>query len=151
MRDSAGARYGLYVRLGVSPTMDFRNQASTCCELSGKAQVCTAGGAMYQFNLGGSISGAWLRTDGAKVNINFGESGHPKSPRVFKLSGVWRGPNLVLDDEKSLWANFLPGGNLTPSPTSISPVPDKHATAIISWGNLSDLASICAGIHNPSH
>jgi hypothetical protein len=35
------------------------------------------------------------------VNINLNESGRLKLPRQFNLSGVWRGPNLVLDDQKS--------------------------------------------------
>jgi hypothetical protein len=48
LRDSAGAEYGLYVRIAPYMNIDFRNDSlSTCCNLSGKAQVCTAGGAPF--------------------------------------------------------------------------------------------------------
>lgn len=151
MRDSAGAQYGLYVQFWASPNIDIRNEATTCCELSGKSQVCTAGGARYQFGLTGSISGAWLRTEGAKVNLSLAESGRPKVPRVFQLSGVWRGPELLLDDQKSLFMNFQPGGNLVPKTTYTAPVPDNHATVVLSWGDPGAFESICGSIRNSNH
>jgi hypothetical protein len=151
LRDSAGAQYGLYVRIAPYVNIDFRNDSmSNCCNLSGNAQVCTADGAKYHFTVSGSASGAWLHSDGSKVKITLGETGHPKLPRVFSLSGVWRGPKLMLDDQKSMFMNFLPGGNLTPSPTYTAPVPEKHASVTIAWGNLSDFESICAGLGNSS-
>lgn len=148
LRDSAGVSYGLYVRFTAVPTLDVRNEATTCCELTGEAQVCTRSGTKYQFSVSGAMSKAWLRTDGAEVTLNFGERGHPKLPRVFQLSGVWRGPSLVLDDQKSMFIHFLPGGNLTPSPTYSSPVPERHARVTVSWGDLSDFESLCASIRN---
>jgi hypothetical protein len=72
-----------------------------------------AGGARYRFNVDGGISGAWLHTDASTVAMSLTESGHPKLPRHFKLMGDWRGPNLVLDDQKSMFMNFLAGGNLS--------------------------------------
>lgn len=146
LRDSAGARYGLYVDFGAYPDLEIRNQTTSCCDLSGKAEVCTAHGAQYQFKLTGSISRAWLRTDGAHVTLSLAESGHPKVQRVFQLSGVWRGPSLVLDDQKSMFQNFLPGGNMAPKTTFTAPVPEKHANVTVSWGDRSGLESICAGI-----
>ena len=147
LRDSAGAQYGLYLRFGPYVDIDSRNDGmSVCCELSGKAQVCTAGGAKYPFDVSGGISGAWLHTDGSKVNFNLAEPGHPKLPRQFNLSGVWRGPDLVLDDQKSMFIHFLPGGNLTPAPSYTSPVPEKHASVTVSWGSLSDFESLCASL-----
>jgi len=76
------------------------------------------------------------------------ESGHPKLPRQFQLYGMWRGPDLVLDDRKSMFIHFLPGGNLTPNPLSTAPVPEKHATVTVSWGSLSDFESICGSLGN---
>lgn len=124
--------------------IDFRTDGfSTCCNLSGKAQVCTAGGEKYYFTVGGSASGAWLHTDGSKVSIALAEGGHTKLPRTFHLAGIWRGPALVLDDEKSMYMHFLPGGNLTPAPTYTAPVPEKHAHVTVAWGGLDDFQAIC--------
>lgn len=92
----------IYLKFIAYPKIDMRNEATSCCDLSGKAHVCTAEGAKYQFDMSGSLSGAWLRTEGAKVSLGLGESAHPKVPRTFQLSGVWRGLNLVLDDQKTL-------------------------------------------------
>lgn len=136
-------RFGPYVNI------DFRNDAiSDCCELSGNARICTAGGTKYRFDLAGTISGAWLHTGGSKVTLALSESGHPKLPRQFHLAGIWRGPNLVLDDQKSMFVNFLPGGNLTPNPISSAPVPDKHVSVTVSWGSLSNFEAICASLGN---
>ena len=149
LTDSAGNRYGLYLRIWALPNMDFRNQMTTCCDVTGRAQVCTASAARYQFTVSGSMSGGWLHTDGAKVELTLAEAGHPKLQRVFQLSGVWRGPNLQLDDEKSMFIHFLPGGNLTPSPTYPSVVPEKHATVTVSWGDLSDFETVCGSLAKP--
>jgi hypothetical protein len=149
LRDSAGVQYGLYIRLAPYVNIDFRNDSmSDCCEFAGNAQVCTAGGAKHRFTLSGGLFGAWLHTDGSKVNLNLMESGNPKLPREFNLSGVWRGPNLVLDDQKSMFIHFLPGGNLTPNPISTTPLPERHASVTVSWGSLSDFESICASLGN---
>jgi hypothetical protein len=150
LRDPAGFDYGLYTRFGPNVSIDSRTDSFVfpCCNLSGKAQVCTAGGARYRFDVDGRISGAWLRTDGSKVSIRLTEPGRQKLPRHFELMGDWRGPNLVLDDQKSMFMNFLPGGNLTPAPSYTSPVPERHAQVTLAWGNLGDFESMCASLHN---
>lgn len=149
LRDSAGVLYGLYLRINAAPNIDMRNEATTCCEISGDAQVCTAGGAQYRFHVTGSLSGAWLRSDGAKVSLALSETGHPRVSRTFRLAGIWRGPDLVLDDEKTMFTNFFPGGNLTPNTTTTAPVPEKHAKVTVSWGDLRDFDRVCASIHAP--
>ena len=151
LRDSEGARYGMYLQFESYPNMDFRNQATTCCSMSGYAQVCTARGASYRFYVNGTLSGAWLRADLAKVSLGLSESEHPKLPRTFQLSGVWRGPNLVLDDQKSMFVDFLPGGNLTPNPISSAPVPERHAKVTVSWGDRGDLEPTCESIRASDH
>jgi hypothetical protein len=148
LRDSAGEQYGLYVRLAPFVNMDLRDGRMDCCELNGNAQVCTAGGAKYGFDLRGGVSGAWLRTDGSKVTFTLIESRAPRLPRQFYLSGVWRGPNLVLGDQGSMFHYFLPGGNLSPRPTTGSEDHNKSANVTVSWGSLSDFESICAGLRN---
>jgi hypothetical protein len=74
------------------------------------------------------------------------EAGHPKAPRTLSLAGAWRGPTLVLDDEKSMYMHFLPGGNLTPAPTYTAPVPEKHAHVTIAWGGLDAFQAMCDGL-----
>jgi hypothetical protein len=67
-------------------------------------------------------------------------------PRQFNLSGVWRGPNLVLDDQKSMFIHLLPDGYLTPNPISTTPVPDRHASVTLARGALTDFGWLCAGL-----
>lgn len=92
---------------------------------------------------GGGIRDVRADRDGSKLNFTLAEVGQPKLPRTFQLTATWRGPTLVLDDEKSMYMHFLPGGRLTPAPTYSSPVPDKHAHATIAWGTLDDFQAIC--------
>lgn len=150
LRDSAGFDYGLYTQFGPNVDIDYRTDSfvSPCCNLTGKAQVCTAGGARFRFDMDGRISGAWLHTDGSKVSMRLTEPGHPKLPRHFELMGDWRGPNLVLDDQKSMFMNFLAGGNLTPARSYASPVPERHAQVTLASGNLSDFERMCANLRS---
>jgi len=149
LRDSTGAHYGLYAdfwpyfrggttRLGHAP---FPHTA-----LRGSAQVCTAGGRQYRFDLRGEIDGAWLHTNGAQMYLFLKEPAGSKIRRAFALAGVWHGRNLVLDDDKSMFMNFRPDGELTPSGGYTSPVPEKHATVTLRWGSRVDFESLCAGV-----
>jgi len=111
---------GCSCSLGPNVSIDYRTGTDSfvlpCCNLIGKAQVCTTGGTRHRFDMDGRISGAWLRTDGSKVSIRLTEPGHLKLRRHFGLMGDWRGPNLVLDDQKSMFMNFRPDGNpVTPA------------------------------------
>ena len=147
LRDSAGFEYVMYARLSPYVNVDSRDGSmSVCCELSGSSQVCTAGGARYAFHLNGGVSGAWLHSNGAKLNIALTEAGHPKLPRQFQFSGVWRGPDIVLDDQRFMIDHFLPGGNLTPNPINRTPIPDKHAKVTLSWGSPGDFDALCASL-----
>jgi hypothetical protein len=153
LRDSTGAQYGLYVyfypafrgasRIGHDP---FPRTG-----LRGRAAVCTAGGRQYAFDLRGQISGAWLDADGKQVSLSLSEPRALTIRRHFSLFGVWQGPNLVLDDHKSMIMYFRPDGTLTPAPSYTSPLPDKHANVTLSWGSQSDFESLCASIfHAPA-
>lgn len=44
LQDSAGALYGLYVTFWAEPNIEIRNETTSCCDLSGKVNVCTEGG-----------------------------------------------------------------------------------------------------------
>jgi hypothetical protein len=149
IRDSYGAQYGLYAyfspylrggatRLGKMPWPRY--------SLRGSAWACTAAGAKYQFDLSGDIFGAWLDTDGKDVQIYLRERGRPKPTRRFSLYGRWNGQDLVLDDHKTMFMNFRPGGTLTPTGSYTSPVPERHATVTLSWGNYGEFESLCAGL-----
>jgi len=150
LRDSTGAQYGLYVyffpdfhrggisRLGSSPWPRF--------SLRGKGQVCTAGGAKYRFDLSGQISGAWLTTDGSEMDFSLREKPGPRIRRAFSLHGAWHGQELALDDRKTMFIHFRPGGELTPAGGYTSPVPEKHATVTLAWGSENDFESLCASL-----
>lgn len=147
LRDSSGAEYGVYLYF----FPDFRRTSrlgggGIRCGLRGKAWVCTAGGAKYQFNLSGQIYGAWLDSDGKDMALSLREPRGPKLRRAFDLYGAWQGPELPLDDHQSMIRNFRPDGKLTPAGGYTSPLPDKHATVTLHWGRESDFDALCASI-----
>ena len=146
LRDSAGHSYGLYVsfypwlRGGASR---IGNAPRPRTSLRGTALVCTAAGTKYPFRLSGEMDGAWLRTDGAEIHFTLAEPRTSGIRRHFSLHGIWNGPELPLDDHKSMFMYFLQDGTLTPSRSYTSPVPEKHATATLSWGGEGDFESLC--------
>jgi hypothetical protein len=147
LRDSNGAQYGIYLYF----YPDFRGASrlgglGMRCGLRGKATVCTAAGAKYQFNLSGQIYGAWLDTDGKEISFNLSEPRGPKLRRAFDLYGAWQGSELPLDDHKSMIMHFLPDGRLTPAGSYTSPLPEKHAKVTLRWGSESDFDSLCNGL-----
>jgi len=152
LRDSTGAQYGLYVqffpwlrRTGRTLT----RQPWPRTPLRGKASVCTAGGAKYPFDVTGQLAGAWLHTDGGQMTLALSEPhGSTKSflRRAFSLYGTWEGERLPLDDHKSMFMHFRPDGTLTPSGGYTSPVPEKHATVTLEWGNEAEFEALCSGL-----
>ncbi len=70
----------------------------------------------------------------------------PKIRRRFNLSGYWQGPDLALHGHKSTITYFRPGGTLTPSGGYTSPLPDKPATARLSWGGKGEFESLWVSI-----
>lgn len=152
LRDSAGAQYGLYLQFfpyihrGHGAAASAGHRPLLHNDLKGKASVCTAGGAVYQFDLSGEISGAWLHTDGAAMTLWLSERPGPKIRRAFRLYGTWQGGDLPLDDHKTMFMNFRPDGTLTPAGSYTSPVPEKHATVTLAWGSREDFDSLCASV-----
>ena len=154
LRDSAGAEYGVYLRY--YPYIPNRGRSGTgsyptgrplpACPVRGDAWVCTAGGARYRFDIRGSSYGAWLRTDGSELNLSLAEPGNAKIRRTFTLYGTWHGPDLVMDDHKSMFIHFRPGGELTPATSYTAPVPERYARVTLQWGSQSDFDSICTNL-----
>lgn len=152
LRDSAGNTYGLYVRFYPwlrGGATRIGNAPRPRLSLRGRAQVCTAIGTRYPFTLSGEMDGAWLRTDGAETHLSFAEPKNSGLRRHFSLHGVWNGPDLPLDDHKSMFMYFRHDGTLTPSGSYTSPVPEKHATVTLSWGSERDFESLCGSLHRP--
>src|SRR5579883_2270311 len=153
LRDSSGAVYGLFVEL--SPYTRYRRRSSYVSSgrgklprnrIRGRAEVCTANGTSYVFDLSGEIEGAWLRTDGADMILNLREKGDAKPLRHFSLYGTWQGRELPLDDHKSMFMYIQPGGSLTPTRSYTSPVPEKHAGVTLSWATNADFQGICRSL-----
>ncbi len=152
LRESTGAQYGLFL----SFYADLHHRGSRSFGgpalrngLRGNAQVCTAAGAKYRFDVRGGIAGAWLHTEGGQMTLDLREPPGPKLRRTFSLYGAWSGGELPLDDHKSMFRNFRPDGTLTPSGSYTSPVPERHATVTLASGNQSDFDSLCASLHAP--
>ena len=118
--------------------------------LRGRASVCTKAGEVYRFRLSGDIYGAWLNSDGMEVGFSLMEPRGPKLRRAFDLYGVWHGPELVLDDHKTMFMNIRPDGTLTPTGQYTSPVPEKHAHVTLTWGSYSAFASPCRSLRTIS-
>ena len=77
------------------------------------------------------------------MRLNLGEKTNAKPKRHFNLNGSFHGPELPLDDNKSMFMYLQPDGKLTPTRSYTSPVPDKHATVTLQWGNEKDFDSLC--------
>ena len=130
IRDSAGAEYGLYVYFypWARSTSRLGKQPWPRSGLRGDASVCTAYGTSYKLNLSGGIYGAYLDTDGKTQTFYLVEPRGPKIRRQFSLYGTWQGPNLIMDDHKTMFMYIRPDGSFTPTGQYTSPVPEKHAT-----------------------
>jgi hypothetical protein len=152
LQDSAGAQYGLY--LSLTPNFHRRaskigNEAWPRSALRGRGWIRTAFGTKYPLNMSGDLYGAWLDTDGKVVHLGLAERTGATTRRSFRLWGTWHGPDLVLDDHKTMFMNFRPDGKLTPSGGYTSPVPEKYARVTLRWGSYSDFESICSNLQKP--
>jgi hypothetical protein len=114
LRDSAGEQYGLYVRFSPYVDIDLRDGRMTdCCQLSGNAPACTAGGAEYRFDGKGGVAAQ----RGWQVELRSGIGACETTQKVPAVRRMAR-TDLVLDDRKSMYHHFLPDGNLTPNQDS---------------------------------
>jgi len=118
VRASNGGRYLLFTHLqgGVIGRADRPGCIfhGSCGTLRGSAQLCTEGGEVYSFSLGGKMHG-WLTTDKSPTDI--GLSGGSPVPlphgQVVAFHGVWQGPVLpVASTDGSFTAVFTPAGTI---------------------------------------
>jgi hypothetical protein len=151
LRDSSGQQYGL--QLSFFPDISRRGRGAGVhvgpayptprSPLRGKALVCTAGGLRIPFDVRGDMYGAWLDAEGKLASLNLSEHSNDKPKRHFSLYGSFHGPELSLDDHKSMFMYLQPDGKLTPTRSYTSPVPEKHASVTLQWGNETDFDSLC--------
>jgi len=150
LRDSAGQQYGL--QLSFFPDFSRRRGSgmhfgpampTPRSSLRGKALVCTAGGLRIPFDVRGDMYGAWLHSEGKLLRLDLGEQTKNKPKRHFTLHGSFHGPELPLDDNKSMFMYLQPDGKLTPTRSYTSPVPEKHATVTLQWANDADFDRLC--------
>jgi hypothetical protein len=148
LRDSTGREYGLFA----SFFPDLRRSAGSRAgpsmpmprfSLRGKALVCTEHGLRLPFDLRGDIYGAWRDAEGKLIAFNLREPANTKPKRHFDLYGSFLGPELAMDDHKSMFMYLQPDGKLTPTRSYTSPVPEKHATVTLQWGNERDFDRLC--------
>jgi hypothetical protein len=154
LRDSTGQQYGLFVSF--SPDLGYSRRgggvhvgpamATPHFTLRGKALVCTAQGLRLPLDLRGDIYGAWRDVEGKLINFSLGERTNTKPKRHFSLYGSFQGTELAMDDHKSMFMYLLPDGKLTPARSYTSPVPEKHATVTLQWGNEADFDRLCGDL-----
>ena len=150
LRDSTGARYGLYAMFYPYPRGTGKlGGPSYHIGIKGNAKICTASGAVFPFALSGGIRGGWLNTDGSRMSLSIGEKTQTRPRRHFELVGYWKGPVLPLDDQKTMFMYFLPDGSLTPARSYTSPVPEKHAKVTLTWGSTADFDRLCSALAGP--
>jgi hypothetical protein len=152
MRDSTGARYGLY--LSFYPDIETGRRANNAItglahptprtRLRGDAKVCTGQGSTFAFDVRGDMYGAWLDAEGHEMALGLTEPGTQRPRRHFQLVGAFHGADLAMDDDKSMFMYFLHDGTLTPARSYTSPVPEKHATVTLKWGTKADFDALCA-------
>jgi hypothetical protein len=118
---------------------------ATAPSFAAKPPYATAAGAQYQFGLRG-VTNAWLDTDGKTIMLDLREDRKQRPLRHFSLYGTWHGPDLVLDDRKTMFMYIQPGGSLAPTTSYTSPVPEKHAKVTMSWGSKAGFDSLCAAL-----
>jgi hypothetical protein len=154
LRDASGQQYGLHlsffpyfnrggVGVHVGPAMPTPRTP-----IRGTATVCTGQGLRIPFDLRGDMYGAWLDAEGKPLYLNLNEHTKNKPRRHFSLYGSFNGPELVMDDLKSMFMYLQPDGKLTPARSYTSPVPEKHATVTLEWGSEADFDGLCRELHH---
>ena len=144
LRDSTGARYGVYAMFYPYPRGTGKlGGPSYHIGVKGSAKVCTASGPVFSFRLSGGLRGGWLNTDGSRMRLDLDEWPRTRPRRHFELVGYWQGATLPLDDQKTMFMYFLPDGSLTPARSYTSPVPEKHAKVTLAYGSTGDFERLC--------
>ena len=152
LRTADGDQYGVYVyfapwfnsgRGGAHFTAGRKGLAHN--DLRGDGSVCTTQGARYQMRLSGDIY-AWLDTDGRETDLDLRETGSRRPRRGLRLYGIWRGPDLVMDDHKFMVMTYLPGGALALRKSYTSPLPEKYARITLTRGTLDDFERLCGDL-----
>jgi hypothetical protein len=155
LRDSSGQVYGL--SLSFFPDIQYRRRGGGVhvgpafptprTSVRGKAMVCTSQGLRIPFDVRGDMYGAWVNAEGKLLSLGLAEHSNDKPKRRFSLHGSFQGPELAMDDHKSMFMYLLPDGKLTPARSYTSPVPEKHATVTLQWGNETDFDRLCRELH----
>lgn len=146
LRDSYGAQYGMVLTISPylptgrgNPGLQIHHRAWPRVDLRGDATLCTAAGTIHKYKMTGEIYGAWRDADGKEVRLYLTDKTAPRVLVPLRLDGFWHGPSLVLDDQKTMFMDFRPGGDLRPAPSYTSPVPERHATVTLTAGTYSDV------------
>jgi hypothetical protein len=154
LRDSIGQQYGLFVSFSpeirhgrgagvhVGPAMPTPQSP-----IRGSGMVCTAQGLRIPLDVRGDMYGAWLDAEGKLLVLDLKDKTNDKPKRHFSLHGSFHGPELAMDDHKSMFMYLQPDGKLTPTRSYTSPVPEKHATVTLQWGHEADFDRLCGELH----
>jgi len=143
LRTAGGNAYPLYVafrpnlRGGAGGSWKGL-RASAALHASGS--LCISPGVVRALDLSGTIYGAYLHTEGSLIEFRLSELhpfdlGERQPRRFFDVGGVWRGPNLVMEDDGSWEVDFEPEKRRT-----------GKAGVTFSRGNFGEFKEMCRAV-----
>ena len=140
--------YVLLVRFGPTP---HGSRLIPHSSLKGVAYLCTPRGERLYMHLGGGMRPHLnLSTDGEAIGLYMnnwsGLASHfsgDHRPRI-QLRGHWQNPNLVMDDQGSIFRSFLPDGTVYRAQDPNHPYNGEVVPITLVNGPYSDFKAACA-------
>jgi hypothetical protein len=141
MHSTTGADYLVWMNIG---PMAMASRSSGKREnFQGTAIVCTPQGAVVTMDVTGRVD-AWLDADGKPMRMFVTTRRGVQPVLSFRLSGAWKGPELVLEDKGSLADSFRADGSAKgylQGPRA----PKENAQVTIRYGKQSEFEGMCRG------
>lgn len=138
-----GNEYPLYLYL--YPSSHFSNLRRENLRptggLRGYGWICTSAGVTQQLRLSGTICGGWWTTEGSLMAFRLVEPtifNVGQKEGFFDLAGRWNGPQLVMDQGRSVPDTFRSGLRI------------EHASITLAPATYSNFKSVCANAA-PAH
>jgi hypothetical protein len=139
--------YIVFVEFGPTPR---GSRVIAHSNLKGIGYLCTPRGEQFRLNLGGSMRPHLnLSTDGEAIDLYmdnwpafYGQFIADRRPSLA-LRGHWKGPDLVMDDNGSIFRGFLPGGSVYRGHDTNHPYNGEIVPVTLVNGSYSDFEAAC--------
>jgi hypothetical protein len=145
MHSSTAGDYLLYL------WMEPNNRGRHSSGVKGQATLCTPRREKFTLTLGGDFEqrmGMGTDTNGKTMYLymhTYHVFSGDNRPR-FELHGIWRNPDLVMDDHETLSKAFEPDGTLSIGQSKNRPPHHEIIPITLHEGNKSDFEAACAAI-----